>query len=52
MVMVVVMMIVMMKICIRNNKRHGFVTFIKFMRDDVDNDENDHVYKIISVMDS
>ena len=33
--------IVMMKICIGNNKCHGFVTFIIFMRDDDDNSDND-----------
>ena len=35
-------MIVMMKICIRNNKRHGFVTFTIFMRDDAGDNDDDH----------
>ena len=47
------MMIVMMKICIRNNKRRGFVTSINVMRDDDDDiDDNEDVYEITSVTDS
>ena len=41
MVMVVVMMmIVRMKICIGNNKCHGFVAFMNFMKDNDDNDDD------------
>ena len=34
------MVMAMMKTCIRNHKRHGFVTFIILVRDDDENDDD------------